>query len=267
MDALESADPLPVRSGLAAPVGRWADALLAVVAGAGLVVSLFCLAVLMAKPEIVERRLRDEVLSRVRREMSRRFTVPITAATRGAETAQRQMTRAEITRSLVSISPELQQAVDSLCVHDCKDGSFARDMIGLSLRSERKFAAAATTRIVDWIRGSYVSVVDRLIRDLAIFFGVNAAAFALSLGAAVVRSRWQRRLRLLAWLLLSSTLAAVCFYLFAQNWFMTILFGDFVGLGYAVWLGIVSGVLGDCFLNRGRVVNGMLALVQAAIQA
>jgi hypothetical protein len=60
-------------------------------------------------------------------------------------------------------------------------------------------------------------------------------------------------------------------YLFNQDWLHAILFADYVGLAYPVYLACVALLLGDVVLNRARVttpiVNMLLEAVGAAVRA
>jgi hypothetical protein len=62
-----------------------------------------------------------------------------------------------------------------------------------------------------------------------------------------------------------ATIISILLYVFAQDWFFTLLTGRFVGFGYAAWAAVVFAVLVDWVLNRARIihacVNGISALV------
>ena len=59
-------------------------------------------------------------------------------------------------------------------------------------------------------------------------------------------------------LLSASTLICSYFYIFQQNWLMTIIHGDYLGFIYLAWLGVVFLFLCDIVLNRGRVTSEIL---------
>lgn len=82
-------------------------------------------------------------------------------------------------------------------------GSIERDRLGLST-------------LEDLIAGHYVATVDRLIRDLRIFFGSNLALFAI-VGIAGVLSSVAPALVVPAGLLATSTVAAAALYVVDQN--------------------------------------------------
>lgn len=126
-------------------------------------------------------------------------------------------------------------------------GSIERDRLGLSA-------------LEDLIAGHYVATVDGLIRDLRIFFGSNLALFAI-VGIAGLLSSAAPALLVPAGLLSVSTVASATVYLFAQNWFYTILFGSYVGWAYLIWVVIVALFLVDIVLNRARVTSAIYDLL------
>lgn len=120
-------------------------------------------------------------------------------------------------------------------------GQIERDRIGLST-------------LDDLIAGHYVDTVDRLLRDLRIFFGSNLVLFAV-VGIAGVLSSVAPALVVPGGLLAMSTLTAMAIYLFEQNWFYTIIFGAYVGWWYLIWVAIIALFLIDITLNRARVIS------------
>ena len=111
-----------------------------------------------------------------------------------------------------------------------------RPTLARSAFSVQRSAFRSRTRRVlfeDFLQSKYVDVVSRPRTDLRIFLGSNLAAFLA---------------------------VAVCsyFYVFEQNWFFTIIYGDYVGFAYAAYLGSVFLFLIDVVLNRARVTIGLL---------
>jgi hypothetical protein len=52
-----------------------------------------------------------------------------------------------------------------------------------------------------------------------------------------------------------ATLICAYFYVFEQNWLLTIIYGDYLGFAYLAYLGVVFLFLCDIVLNRGRVTT------------
>lgn len=127
----------------------------------------------------------------------------------------------------------------------------------------------AREQLTKLIRGKYMDVVEKLLQDLRIFTGINAAVFLLLLIVSLFRAPAIAQLLLPAILLVIATLVSGYFYLFQQNWFFTIIYNDYVGFGYLTYVSVVFGFLCDVVFNQARVtteiINGILhALGKAA---
>lgn len=55
-----------------------------------------------------------------------------------------------------------------------------------------------------------------------------------------------------------STLVSVSIYVFGQDWFYTILYNDYMGFTYLVYIAVIFSVLSDIAFNRARVVTEIL---------
>lgn len=126
-------------------------------------------------------------------------------------------------------------------------------------------------RLTSLIESAYADVRTELLREFRIFTASNAAALAMLGAVTLVRSRARLQLLLPAAALAGGVVVTTGLYLFAQDWLHTILFNDYVGLGYAVWLSVVILLLTDILGNRARVstriANGVLQTVGAAAVA
>jgi len=59
-------------------------------------------------------------------------------------------------------------------------------------------------------------------------------------------------------LLVLATLIASTIYIFGQDWFYTILYNDYMGFGYLVYLSVIFSVLMDIVLNKARVTTEII---------
>ncbi len=118
-------------------------------------------------------------------------------------------------------------------------------------------------RLDAMIETAYAQVTRQLLRELRIFSGSNALAFALLLGLAARRRSSGRQLMLATGVLVGAVGLTGGLYLFHQNWLHTLVFGSYVGLAYAGWLAAVAGLLGDLAFNRARVTNLVVNAVGA----
>ncbi len=121
------------------------------------------------------------------------------------------------------------------------------------------------------IESVYATVTAGLMRELRIFSASNTVAFALLGLITLLRKRDARQLVLPAAVLLSAVCITGSVYLFSQNWLHTIIYSDYVGLGYAAYLAAVALSLADIAFNKGNVnkiiIHAMLALAGAAAAA
>jgi hypothetical protein len=126
-------------------------------------------------------------------------------------------------------------------------------------------------RLPQFIQQRYAETVRGMLRELRLFAGINAAAFALVALAGALGLRREaapdvrRWLGMAAGLLTVSTLAAASLYVFNQNWLETLLFNRWVGWGYAAWLGLLFAWLCDLVLNRARVTRHVLGSVNVSV--
>lgn len=115
------------------------------------------------------------------------------------------------------------------------------------------------------IEGRYSEIVADLLRDLRIFTGSNLLAFVLLLGISFAKPNYFRQLLVPGILLGLATIIASGFYLFGQNWFFTLLYNDYVGAAYAVWLLLIYGFLCDIALFQARITSGIVDLFTSLV--
>ena len=124
---------------------------------------------------------------------------------------------------------------------------------------------AANDRVVAFIQATYMQVVAELKRDIRVFTGSNAGVFLLLLLVSFLRPEAIAHLFVPAALLVVATLICAYFYVFEQNWLLTIIYGDYLGFAYLAYLGVVFLFLCDIVLNRGRVTTKIAnAILDAA---
>jgi hypothetical protein len=126
-------------------------------------------------------------------------------------------------------------------------------------------------RLASLIESAYASVSAQLLRELRIFAGSNALAFA-ALGAVTYARRGAAlQLVLPAFVLLGALTATSVIYLFNQDWLHTIVYSDYVGFAYLGYLALASALLADVVFNRARVttkaVNAIFSAVGSVLHA
>jgi hypothetical protein len=129
----------------------------------------------------------------------------------------------------------------------------------------------ANAAITEFIQSTYLRVVADLKRDIRIFTGANAATFLLILAVLIGKPRAILQLFIPGLLATAATLICSYFYLFEQNWLLTIIYNDYLGYAYLGYLGVVFLLLCDIVLNRARVtteiVNAFLNAIGSALSA
>ena len=127
----------------------------------------------------------------------------------------------------------------------------------------------ANQQIGEFIQASYMDVATSLKADIRIFTASNALAFLLLLLVSFLKPQAITHLFLPGLLLALSTLVCSFFYVFEQNWLLTIIRGDYVGFAYIAWLAVVFGFLLDIAFNRARVttqiLNAIFEMIGAAL--
>jgi hypothetical protein len=118
-------------------------------------------------------------------------------------------------------------------------------------------------QLVSLAEGAYASVSQNLIREFRIFAASNAIAFGLLGIIALARRNAAWQLVLPAVVLVGAVLVTGSLYLFNQNWVHAIVFSQYVGFGYAVYLSCAALLLADILMNRARVTTEIL---NAALQ-
>jgi hypothetical protein len=148
--------------------------------------------------------------------------------------------------------------VENLCVSDCRaqeilEAELLKAYDGIQLRLKPGF---------DTLRGmvaaKYHAVFDELRRDIKIFLSANLLVLATALILALVKGRAARHLAPVSILMTIATLLTTYWYVFGQNWILTIITSDYFGWSYLVFNAVVLALLLDIALNHARVISGIL---------
>jgi hypothetical protein len=112
-------------------------------------------------------------------------------------------------------------------------------------------------RLVGLIESAYASVTSNLMREFRIVVASNTVAFAVLGCITLIRKKAALQLALPAVALVGAVAVTGGMYLFNQNWLHTIVYGQYVGLGYCFYLGGVALLLADVMFNRARATTWM----------
>jgi len=91
--------------------------------------------------------------------------------------------------------------------------------------------------------------------DLAIFSGSNAVVLAFAFFLSFFRGRAAQHLLPISLALTTATLLMAYWYVFGQDWVMTIIFSNYWGWVYASVLAALSALLIDIAANKARVTS------------
>lgn len=247
-------------------IGRVAVALGAVL---GLVLCLWALVASWVAPGFVER-VATEVI-RLRLESGLRGTLQALDERLLRQQAvvrlrQHADNMATIRRELESRVPEQVAAV----IAEMADLNCAcRQALGRSLREGAQqqwtYQAGLHGRLTEQLRAHYRDTAAHLTREFRIFFGSNALVFAVLLLALVRRRKAGVHLLPVALVLLVAAGLTAYLYVFRQDWLHTLLYADYLGLGYVAYLVVAFGLLSDVLFNGAQLTAQALSSLLQAI--
>lgn len=222
-------------------------------------------------PLLIERVAREVLRIEVERKIGVR--IDTLSNTRIAVLAGRalQKTEVDMERTQAALREEVPRKVAKVIADmlnaDCE---CRKRLIEHMKRSEEERLSTYTqvgAKLLVLIESAYASVTKSLVREFRIFSASNSAVFAILGMVTPVPKRATRQLILLAFALLGGITATAGIYLFNQNCLHTIVFGQYLGFAYSVYLAGVALLLSDVAFNRARVttqiINAALNMVGA----
>jgi hypothetical protein len=220
--------------------------------------------VLVARPDVVERRAHEYLVEKVTARASAMLSAAdsvredgILGALSAPFSAQAASLRARLDEGLAERVAEILAGACHYCEPEETSAVAAEDRVGVLQRAAGITAA--------WAQGRYSESVTALVRDFRIFTALNAGLFLLVLGASFASRSTLRRAHVLTlWLIVTATAAGVFGYAFVQDWFYAFVTGEYVGFGYALWIAVVLLALIDWVVNRGRVSEAIANVFGAA---
>jgi hypothetical protein len=155
--------------------------------------------------------------------------------------------------------------VETFCVRDCRakeilEAELLEAYDGIPSRLKPGFAV-----LRGLVAAKYHAVFDELRRDITIFLSANLIVLGLALILALVRGRAARHLAPVSIVMTLATLLTTYWYVFGQNWILTIITSDYFGWWYLIFLAVVCLLLADIALNRARVISRILNAIADAL--
>ncbi len=148
---------------------------------------------------------------------------------------------------------------------DCECREKWEDWFESGFNTNIALLQAANEQLSSFIHSTYMDVATDLRRDIRIFTASNAAVFMLLLLVSFLKPQAITHLFLPGVLLAVSTLICSYFYIFEQNWLLTVIHSSYLGFAYLAWLGIVFLFLCDIVFNRGRITTKILNAILNAV--
>ncbi|AFU99912.1 hypothetical protein [Simiduia agarivorans] len=163
---------------------------------------------------------------------------------------------------------KIASIVAVMCGYDCEKKKALTQSIATSYMERIKSIKIAENTLDDVVKGKYLEIVGNLKFDLRIFLGSNFAMFLILVAISFLKPRAVQHLFLPGLLLVVATIVASCIYIFGQDWFYTILYNDYMGFGYLLYIVIIFGFLLDITFNKARVtceiINGIANAIGSA---
>jgi len=123
---------------------------------------------------------------------------------------------------------------------------------------------SANEKLTDFMKSKYMEISTELKRDVRIFTGSNAIIFLLLLLVSFLKPQAIKHLFLPGILLFTATSIGTIFYIFEQNWLLTIIYNNYMGFAYLGFIGVVFAFLCDIVFNEckitSEVVNGIFEI-------
>lgn len=156
------------------------------------------------------------------------------------------------------VAKKISQSIAEMRNLDCECRQKYEKYIESSFVLEKLSLKESIKKVESFTKSKYMQLVHDLKKEIRIFSIINASVFLLLFIASFVKPKAFKHLVLPAILLLIATIICVYCYVFQQNWFLTIIYSDYLGFWYAGYLSIVFFLLVDILLNRARVTSKII---------
>ncbi len=116
----------------------------------------------------------------------------------------------------------------------------------------------ALNRMKSLIKGEYDTIMGKLRNDLKIFSGSSFIALLSAFLLSIFRANAAAHLLPFSIALSTATLIAVIWYVFGQDWVMTIIYSSYWGWAYPAVLSVIAVFLVDIAVNKARITTAVL---------
>lgn len=163
---------------------------------------------------------------------------------------------------------KIASIVAAMCGYDCEKKKVLAQSIAAGYMERINSIKIAESTLSDVVKGKYLEIVGNLKLDLRIFLGSNLSMFFILVAILFLKPIAVQHLSLPGLLLVVATVVASSIYVLGQNWFYTILYNDYMGFGYLIYVAVIFGFLLDITFNKARItseiINGIANAVGSA---
>lgn len=147
------------------------------------------------------------------------------------------------------------------CKLDCERRDEAEKAVTAFYESTIARHGFALNRMRHLIEGEYDATMEELRDDLKIFSGSSFIALVFAFLLSVFRGNAAAHLLPFSIALSIATLIAVIWYVFGQDWVMTMIFSTYWGWAYPIVLSVIAVFLVDIAVNRARITTTVLNVI------
>lgn len=217
-------------------------------------------------PQDFDRRTRNFAVEMVKAELDSRFSAVATSDTAedisavAGQFSKRLQERIDSWRGSLDAGTDvfIADVLAAACELDCERRDEARGAVRRFYESSIERYGFALDGLEDIVVGEYQEIMSELRADLKVFSGSTAAAFALALFLSVFRGPAAQHLLPISITLTLTTILAITWYAFGQDWVMAVIYSDYWGWGYTLLLLGLSVLMIDIAANRARVTSAIL---------
>ncbi|MEX2962306.1 hypothetical protein [Microbulbifer sp. TYP-18] len=152
-----------------------------------------------------------------------------------------------------------------MCGYDCEKKKALAQSIASGYMERIKNIQIAESTLTNVVKGKYLEITASLKLDLRIFLASNFFMFLILLTISFLKPRAITHLFIPGLLLVVSTIISSSIYIFGQDWFYTILYNDYMGFGYLLYIATIFGFLIDISFNKARVTTEIINGIANAI--
>lgn len=141
---------------------------------------------------------------------------------------------------------------------DCECRKDIKAVVGSFLESRVAIGVPLQTRVMQLIHSKYIETAQALLREFRIFTATNAFVFGFLAFIAWRHKTAGKYLILPSFVLCAASGMVGYLYLTQQNWLYTVVFSNYVGLTYLIYLSAALALLSDVAFNKARLTAATL---------